>query len=174
MASIARSLRAAKPSALFSAAKIAPSRTIISRRAFSSTPIALEKRYTKEHEWIDVNPQKKTGVIGISEYAAEQLGDVVYVELPDSSSGDFVEKGDAIGAVESVKSASDINAPVRCKVVQGNAALEEKPSIINSVPEDDSAGGGWLAKVEVDDAGLAELEGLMDAEAYAAFVNEEE
>lgn len=133
---------------------------------------ALEKRYTKDHEWIDINPQKKTGVVGISEYAAEQLGDVVYVELPEAEG--WVEKGDAIGAVESVKSASDINSPVRCKITQVNTALEEKPSIINRVPEDDSAGGGWLAKVEVDEDGVKEFEALMDAEAYKAFTTEAE
>lgn len=138
------------------------------------TTLALEKRFTKEHEWIDVNRQKKTGVIGISEYAAEQLGDVVYVELPAAPATDFVEQGDAIGAVESVKSASDINAPVRCRIVGANSALEEKPAIINQVPEDDSAGGGWLAKVEVDDASLAQLEELMDAEAYAAYTQDQE
>lgn len=131
---------------------------------------ALEKRYTKDHEWVDINVQKKTGVVGISEYAAEQLGDVVYVELPEAD--DWIEQGDAIGAVESVKSASDIHTPVRCKITQVNTALEEKPAIINKVPEDDSAGGGWLAKVEVDEASIKEYEGLMDAEAYQAFTQE--
>lgn len=134
---------------------------------------ALEKRYTKDHEWIDINPQKMTGIVGITEYASEQLGDVVYVDLPDASSGDWVEAGDSIGAVESVKSASDINAPVRCRVTHVNMALEEKPSIINQVPEDDSAGGGWLAKVEVDEASLEEFNGLMDAEAYLAHTKAE-
>jgi glycine cleavage system H protein len=129
--------------------------------------IALEKRFTKDHEWIDVNLDKGTGVVGISEYAAEQLGDVVYVELPELDK--MVQGGDAIGAVESVKSASDINAPVTCKVTHVNLALEEQPSIINRVPEDDSAGGGWIAKVEVDAEGIKQLEGLMDGEAYKAF-----
>jgi len=106
-------------------------------------------------------------VVGISEYAAEQLGDVVYVELPEV--GKIVQGGDSIGAVESVKSASDINSPVTCKVMHINTALEEKPGIINQVPEDDSAGGGWIAKVEVDAEGIKQLEGLMDFEAYQAF-----
>lgn len=105
--------------------------------------------------------------MGISSYAAEQLGDVVYVELPEA--GDWVEKGDAVGAVESVKSASDINAPIRLRVTHSNASLEEKPSTINNVPEDDSAGGGWIAKVEVDEVGAKEFEGLMDADAYKAY-----
>lgn len=113
-----------------------------------------------------------TGVVGITEYAAEQLGDVVYVELPETEG--WIDKGDAIGAVESVKSASDINSPVRCKITQVNSALEEKPSIINRVPEDDSAGGGWLAKVEVEEEGVKEFEKMMDAEAYTAFTKEAE
>lgn len=133
---------------------------------------ALEKRYTKDHEWIDINTQKKTGVVGISTYAADQLGDVVYVELPEGR--DWIDRGDALGAVESVKSASDINAPVRCKITQVNTALEEKPATINRVPEDDSAGGGWLAKVEVDEAGLKEFGELMDGETYAKFTQEAE
>jgi glycine cleavage system H protein len=83
-----------------------------------------------------------------------------------------VSAGDAIGAVESVKSASDINSPVKCKVTQVNTALEEKPSIINQVPEDDSAGGGWLAKVEVDESSLEEFDGLMSAEEYATYSKE--
>ena len=80
--------------------------------------------------------------------------------------------GDAIGAVESVKSASDINSPVKCKVTMVNTALEEKPSIINQVPEDDSAGGGWLAKVEVDESSLEEFDALMSAEEYATYSKE--
>lgn len=130
------------------------------------------RKYTKDHEWIDLSADNKTGVIGISEYAAEQLGDVVYVELPEE--GATVSAGDAIGAVESVKSAADINAPISCKVTQVNIDLEEKPSKINKVPEDDSHGGGWLARVEVDEQGVQDMEALMDAEAYKEFVAGEE
>lgn len=128
----------------------------------------LVKRYTKDHEWIDLSADGKTGVVGISTYAAEQLGDVVYVELPETS-GDWIEQGDAMGAVESVKSASDINAPIKLKVTAVNDLLEEKPATINKLPEDDSNGGGWIAKVEVDAEAAAQIEGLMDAEAYHAF-----
>ena len=109
-------------------------------------------------------------MVGISEYAAEQLGDVVYVELPET--GAWIDQGDTLGAVESVKSASDINAPIRCKVVAVNELLEEKPATINRLPEDDSNGGGWVGKVEVDEEGVKQLEGLMDAEAYKAFTSE--
>jgi glycine cleavage system H protein len=125
------------------------------------------RKYTKDHEWIDLNADNTTGVIGISEFAAEALGDVVYVELP--AEGKEVGQGDAIGAVESVKSAADINAPVACKVTHVNNNLEEKPGTINQTPEDDSAGGGWIAKVQVDAQGVKEFEELMSAEDYKAF-----
>jgi glycine cleavage system H protein len=134
-------------------------------------PLDPIRKYTKDHEWIDLNADKKTGVIGISEYAAEQLGDVVYVELPIE--GDSVAAGDAMGAVESVKSASDINAPISCKITQVNILLEEKPGTINQVPEDDSHGGGWIARVEVTDKALEEMDTLMDADAYKAFTSAE-
>ncbi|KAF5644505.1 glycine cleavage system H [Fusarium sp. NRRL 52700] len=182
MASISRSLRAAAPLARGIVPRAAI-RTPI--RAFSSSKLSmcpgslhddtnqtgLARRYTKDHEWIDLSADKKHGFVGISEYAAEQLGDVVYVELPEA--GTWVEQGDAVGAVESVKSASDINAPVRLRVLQVNDTLEEKPSTINKVPEDDSAGGGWIAKVEVDEEGAKQFEKLLDAEAYKTFAGAE-
>lgn len=125
------------------------------------------RKYTKDHEWVDLNADKTSGVIGISEYAAEALGDVVYVELPEE--GKVVKQGDAIGAVESVKSAADINAPIAGKITHVNTGLEEKPGTINQVPEDDSAGGGWIAKIEVDEASIKDFEGLMDADEYKTF-----
>jgi glycine cleavage system H protein len=103
-------------------------------------------------------------------YAAEQLGDIVYVELPEE--GKDVQQGDAIGAVESVKSAADINAPVSCKITQINLVLEEKPGTINQVAEDDSHGGGWIAKVQLTEEGVKELDNLMDEAAYAEFTAE--
>jgi glycine cleavage system H protein len=125
------------------------------------------RKYTKDHEWIDLAADNKSGVIGISEYAAAALGDVVYVELPEE--GKVVKAGDAIGAVESVKSAADINSPIACKITHVNFLLEEKPGTINQVPEDDSHGGGWIAKVAVDEQGVKDFEGLMDAEEYKTF-----
>lgn len=95
------------------------------------------------------------------------------MELPEVGS-DFIAQGDAMGAVESVKSASDINAPVKLRVVAVNPDLEEKPATINKVPEDDSNGGGWIAKVEVDEEGAKQVEALMSAEEYKAFVGSEE
>jgi glycine cleavage system H protein len=114
----------------------------------------------------------KTGVVGISEYAAKALGDVVFVELPEKDKK--VSVGDAIGAVESVKSAADINAPISCKVTATNALLEEKPGTINQVPEDDSHGGGWIAKVAVDEQGAKDFEKLMDEKTYKEFTAGEE
>lgn len=104
------------------------------------------------------------GTIGITNYASKALGDVVYVELPEL--GLEVSKGDTIGAVESVKSASDIMTPVSGTIKEANAILEEKPGVINKGPETD----GWLAKIEVTDA--SELEGLMTEEEYEAFEKE--
>ncbi|KAG8158852.1 hypothetical protein KVR01_011295 [Diaporthe batatas] len=170
MASVARCMRVARPSALSAFRQSACARPIQSfnaARTFSVTAIKPIRKYTKDHEWIDLSADNKTGVIGISEYAAEALGDVVYVELPEE--GREVKAGDAIGAVESVKSAADINAPIACRITHVNLELEEKPGNINKVPEDDSAGGGWIAKVAVDEEGVKDLEALMGAEEYQAF-----
>lgn len=130
------------------------------------------RKYTKDHEWIDLNADQTAGVIGISEYAAEELGDVVYVELPEE--GKELTAGDTLGAVESVKSAADINSPIACTVTASNMALEEKPGTINQVPEDDSHGGGWIAKVTVGEQGRKDFEALMDLEEYKTFTGSEE
>jgi glycine cleavage system H protein len=111
-------------------------------------------------------------VIGISTYAAEELGDVVYVELPEE--GKELVAGDTLGAVESVKSAADINSPIACTVTAANMALEEKPGTINQVPEDDSHGGGWIAKLSVDEQGHKDLEKLMDLDEYEKFTADAE
>lgn len=105
-----------------------------------------------------------TATLGISAYAANALGDVIYVELPQT--GMEVGHGDAIGAVESVKSASDIMTPVSGKVVDANAKLEETPGLLNKSPEDEA----WIAKIEVGD--MEELNGLMDGEEYKNFTEE--
>lgn len=113
--------------------------------------------------WVN---QQCLATIGITEYAAKALGDVVFVELPTVDSD--VSAGDTIGAVESVKSASDIMTPVTGTIVEANMALEEKPKTINDSPE----GDGWIARVKVTDA--SELDGLMDAKEYQASLEEEE
>lgn len=136
-------------------------------RAFSGSATREIRKYTKDHEWIDLSADKTTGVIGISAYAAEELGDVVYVELPEE--GTELEMGDTLGAVESVKSAADINSPISCKVTAINHAMEEKPGTINVVPEDDSHGGGWICKVNVTEQGVKDFDTLMDADAYKEY-----
>ncbi|KAI9716279.1 MAG: hypothetical protein M1812_005504 [Candelaria pacifica] len=123
-----------------------------------------EKRYTKDHEWIELSDDGSTGTIGVSKYAANSLGDVVYVELPTMDLE--VNAGDSIGAVESVKSASDIMTPVSGKITGANEGLEVKPSLINQGPE----GEGWIAKISVKDK--KEIEELMSLEEYRTFTEE--
>ena len=120
----------------------------------------MPTRYTKDHEYIRVDGD--TGVVGITDYAQEQLGDVVYVELPEV--GKAVAKGDEAAVVESVKAASEIYAPVSGEVVEVNGALEGAPGTVN----EDAAGKGWFVKLKLKDP--AELDGLMTEEQYQAFV----
>ena len=117
-------------------------------------------KYTQEHEWISV--EGDLGTIGITPYAQEQLGDVVFVELPQA--GRKVAKGEACAVVESVKAASDLYAPVSGEVTEANAALGDAPGDVNAEP----MGKGWFFKIRFADKG--ELEGLMDEAAYEAFV----
>jgi glycine cleavage system H protein len=120
----------------------------------------MSRYFTDEHEWIDVDGNSAT--VGITDYAQSQLGDIVFVEVP--ADGAKVTKGGDAAVVESVKAASDVYAPVSGTVTEGNAALADDPSLVNSDPE----GAGWFFKLQLDDA--SELDGLMDAAAYAAFV----
>jgi len=117
-------------------------------------------KYSEEHEWIRV--EGDTGTIGITQYAQEELGDVVFVEVP--AAGRKVAKGEAIAVVESVKAASDIYAPVSGEVVESNAALADSPGDVNTEP----MGKGWFFKIKLSNK--ADLDGLMDEAAYAAFV----
>ncbi len=123
-----------------------------------------DPKFSKEHEWIVV--EDGVGTVGISDYAQEQLGDIVYVELPEV--GNMVSKGDEVAVVESVKAASEIYAPVTGEVVAANEKLADDPGLINK----DASGAGWFFKLRLSDPG--ELEGLMDEEAYAEFVAEQE
>ncbi len=120
----------------------------------------MARYYTKEHEWLDVTGDVAT--VGITDHAQEQLGDVVFVELPKA--GVTVQKGGDVAVVESVKAASDIYAPASGKVVEANAALEESPATVN----EDAEGAAWFFKLELSDK--SELDGLMDADAYKAFL----
>ena len=117
--------------------------------------------FTSEHEWISV--EGDAAMVGITDYAQSQLGDIVFVEVPPA--GTVVEKGKEAAVVESVKAASDVYAPVSGTVTESNGALEGDPALVNSAPE----GEGWFFKLTLSDP--SELEGLMDADAYKAFVN---
>ncbi len=122
----------------------------------------MARYFTDEHEWIDVEGDSAT--VGITDYAQEQLGDIVFVELPDV--GAMVDKGGDAAVVESVKAASDVYAPITGEIMEGNPALEEDPALVNTSPEED----GWFFKMTIGDK--AELDGLMDAKAYEAFCAE--
>ena len=117
-------------------------------------------RFTKDHEWVEMDGDIAT--IGISAYAAEQLGDVVFVEVPEA--GKTVKAGDGLAVVESVKAASDVYAPVSGEVVEANEALADAPETVNAAPE----AAGWFAKLRV--ANPAEVEALMDRPAYEAYL----
>ena len=119
----------------------------------------MPRYYTEEHEWIDVDGDVAT--VGITDFAQGQLGDIVFVEVPDTGA-ELSQGGDA-AVVESVKAASDVYAPVDGTVTEGNAQLEEDPALVNSDPE----GEGWFFRMTLSDK--AQLDGLMDAKAYKAF-----
>jgi glycine cleavage system H protein len=120
-------------------------------------------KYSKEHEWVLV--EDKVAIIGITEFAQHELGDVVYVELPEI--GEKVVKDDPFGAVESVKAVSDVFAPVSGAVVEINDTLPENPETIN----DDPYGDGWMIKVEMTD--MDDLKDLMNAEEYAEYIEQQ-
>jgi len=119
----------------------------------------MPRYFTEEHEWIDVDGDVAT--VGITDFAQGQLGDIVFVEVPDTGA-ELSQGGDA-AVVESVKAASDVYAPVDGTVTEGNAQLEEDPALVNSDPE----GEGWFFRMTLGDK--SQLEALMDAKAYKAF-----
>ncbi len=118
-----------------------------------------EMKFSEEHEWVRL--EGDIGVVGITDYAQEQLGDVVYVELPDV--GRKVEQGAEVAVVESVKAASEVYAPVSGEVVEVNETLTTAPQIVN----EDATGAGWFVKIRVSDA--SELDNLMDEAAYKVY-----
>ncbi|MBN9021661.1 MAG: glycine cleavage system protein GcvH [Rhizobiales bacterium] len=120
----------------------------------------MTTRYTRDHEWIRLDGD--TATVGITDYAQEQLGDIVYVELPEV--GQALEKGAEFCVVESVKAASEVFAPIAGEVTAVNAALGDQPGTVNEAPEE----GGWLVKVRPADK--SEIDGLMDEAAYKAFL----
>ena len=117
-------------------------------------------RFTKDHEWVDLEGDVAT--IGVTAYAAEQLGDVVFVEVPEV--GKVMKAGDGLAVVESVKAASDVYAPISGEVVEANNDLGAAPETVNESPEK----LGWFAKVKVADK--AQVDALMDRHAYEAFL----
>lgn len=121
----------------------------------------MTRYYTEDHEWIEVDGEIAT--VGITDYAQGQLGDIVFAEIP--AAGAELKKGGDAAVVESVKAASDVYAPVSGTVTEGNAALESDPALVNSDPE----GEGWFFKLTLSDT--SELDSLMDAAAYKAFVD---
>ena len=121
----------------------------------------MSMKYTDDHEWIRVDGDVAT--VGITIYAAEQLGDVVFVELPDI--GKTVAKGDEFAVVESVKAASEVYSPVSGEITDANGVLNDTPETVNASAE----GDGWFVKIKLSDA--SELEGLLDADAYKALVD---
>jgi glycine cleavage system H protein len=120
----------------------------------------MTRFYTQDHEWIEVDGT--TATVGITNYAQEQLGDIVFAEVP--AVGSTLKKGGDAAVVESVKAASDVYAPVSGLVVEGNGALEGDPALVNTDPE----GAGWFFRLTLSDP--SELDSLMDADAYQAFV----
>jgi glycine cleavage system H protein len=120
----------------------------------------LDCKYNQDHEWIRVEGDE--GVVGISDYAQDQLSDVVYVELPEV--GDTFDQGDIFATVESVKAASDVYMPAGGEILEINEVLEDSPEIVNQDP----FGQAWFVRIAIEDA--AELEELLDAEGYKAFL----
>jgi len=123
--------------------------------------MSLAKRYTEEHEWVLLDSETSLATISITQHASASLGDVVFVELP--AEGKAIKAGEQIGAVESVKAAADIYAPVSGIVQEVNAALGSEPSLLNKSPEDK----GWLCKIKVSNP--SEVDTLMSEEAYKKF-----
>jgi glycine cleavage system H protein len=121
----------------------------------------MSRYFTDEHEWVEV--EGDTATVGITDYAQEQLGDIVFIEVPEV--GTELEQGDDAAVVESVKAASDVYAAVSGEVIEVNEALEDEPGLVNSSPEED----GWFFRLTLSDKD--ELGDLMDEKAYKAFVD---
>ena len=123
-----------------------------------------DRKFTAEHEWLDIDGN--TATIGITDYAADKLGDVVFVELPKT--GAAVQAGKVVGEIESTKSVGELFAPVDGTITEANTDVVDKPELVN----EDPFGAGWLIKVEVADASVFESANLMDFDAYTALVGE--
>ncbi len=117
-------------------------------------------KFTEDHEWIRI--EGDVGTVGITDFAQEQLGDIVFIEFPES--GAALSKGDQAGVVESVKAASEIYTPVTGEITEANETLVDAPDTVNTEAE----GSGWFFKIKISD--MSELEGLMDEAAYKEFI----
>jgi glycine cleavage system H protein len=124
--------------------------------------LAQDLRYTKEHEWVRV--EGDLAIVGITDYAARQLGDIVFVELPET--GRSLAQSDAVGVIESVKAVSDLFAPISGEVVEANAELTTRPELVNSDP----FGKGWMLRIRIADA--SQLGALLDQAAYEELTRE--
>ena len=129
-----------------------------------SKPNPTDRVYSKDHEWVK-DAGNGTAVVGITDYAQEMLTDIVFVELPEV--GRKVSKGEAMAVVESVKSVSDVYAPISGEVMEVNSTLENAPDLMNS----DAFGEGWIARLKIDDP--AEFQALLTADAYETLIQEE-
>jgi glycine cleavage system H protein len=138
--------------------------TSVEKRQSAKEEVPMSIYFTQDHEWISV--EGDTATIGITAYAQEQLGDVVFVELP--AVGNNLDKGAEAAVVESVKAASEVYAPVSGEVVDVNSTLESEPGKVN----EDAEGAGWFVKLRLTDA--SQLDGLMDAATYRKFVEEQD
>ena len=122
--------------------------------------VPAELKYTKEHEWIRVEGEE--AVVGITDYAQSQLGDIVFVEC--ETVGDALEAGETFGTIEAVKTVSDLYLPVAGEVLEFNEELEGEPELVNKDPY----GKGWIVKIQISDE--TELDGLLNADAYKAII----
>ena len=117
--------------------------------------------FTKEHEWIKVDG--KTATIGITDYAQSELGDIIFVELPDKD--ETFESNDVFGTIEAVKTVADLFMPVSSKIVEVNSNIEDSPELINTSPQDD----GWIVKISIND--IADLDDLLSIDDYKKMIN---
>nr|ACO10798.1 Glycine cleavage system H protein, mitochondrial precursor [Caligus rogercresseyi] len=136
-------------------------------RCFSiSSRQSIPLYFSEKHEWVDYTPGNDAATVGISDYAQSALGDIVYVQLPEVDTK--IKSGEEIGALESVKAASELYSPVAGTVIDKNAAVEDAPALINSSPEAD----GWLFKIKLSNE--AQIEGLMNEEKYKVYLESQE
>ncbi|KAF2667228.1 hypothetical protein BT63DRAFT_390706 [Microthyrium microscopicum] len=167
--SIMRGLRTLSSGSSFTTSRLTvravqPLRTSLVR-PFSISRTLYERRYTDDHEWAELSADKKTCTVGITTYAANAIGDVTWIEMPEA--GTAFEEGDPLAVIESTKAANDIYSPLSGTVTEVNAKLDEDPKTINADPEGDA----WLVKLEVKDAD--EFKALLSKEDYDAVVAEE-